>query len=713
MNIVIVATLDTKRDSAALLANTLIKDGHSVSVLNTGSLPYQPMPGLTVIEVFTEAQKKAYQLSITHREPDQTQAAVERCKVLGKERILQMYGTHTFDAVVGIGGGNGTVVAQTLMQALPAEVKKCCVSTLAPNSFNDGISYIPALTDLLGMNRILKAVLTYTAKWVVDKMDIMHPERAASSAEDGTELALDFLTQIMSSEKLGKNASKTVAITMFGNTTPCAEACFAQLVRKGYEVLGFHATGVGDGVMRWLVENDCVAAVLDLTTTALADLKYGGALAATEERYYSIGEKKLPHVIVPGCLDMINYPKGAVPAERAQNPKYDWGPFTLSRTTVADNKEMGKFLAHVANLSNGKVVVCLPRYFSKLDQPGSALYLEGANEAFRDTLKAALKPSISCIESNDVINAKVFSNLLVDQLLEMMPARKEQLFLLKYSAQPDRRQILIQMRHKIEKGEMIIGSGAGNGLNAKAQVAGGTDIIIVYNSGYFRTHGHGSLAGLMPFDNANETTFDIGRFILRQSSGKPVMAGLCAQDPGATLKELVQRTKREGYSGIQNFPTVGLIDGMHRQHLEATGMGYDKEVELVRLANQAGLLTTPYVFNVKEAEAMTAAGADILVLHFGLTISSGNCGGADTRITTSMDDSVALAKEVVKKARAINPDVIILIHGGIFDSAESYVALSTKVAGINGFYGASPFEREPAYSAIAGTVSDFRKRAKL
>ncbi|KAJ9142475.1 TIM-barrel signal transduction protein, predicted [Pleurostoma richardsiae] len=269
----------------------------------------------------------------------------------------------------------------------------------------------------------------------------------------------------------------------------------------------------------------------------------------------------------------------------------------------------------------------------------------------------------------------------------------------------DRKQILRALRDQISKGQIIIGAGAGVGLSAKFIEAGGGDLIIIYNSGRFRMAGRGSLAGLMPYGNANDVVLDMAKEVLPVVRNTPVLAGVCGTDPFCNMHIFLTQLRDLGFAGVQNFPTVGLIDGQFRANLEETGMSYEQEVDLIRLAHSMDMLTTPYVFNVEESEKMTSAGADILVAHMGLT-TSGSIGASTGK---TLDDCVKLIQEIRDAAVLINSDVIVLCHGGPIACPEdaSYVLRRTK--GVQGFYGASSMERLPVEEAIMNVTKSFKE----
>jgi predicted TIM-barrel enzyme len=270
---------------------------------------------------------------------------------------------------------------------------------------------------------------------------------------------------------------------------------------------------------------------------------------------------------------------------------------------------------------------------------------------------------------------------------------------------PAKTAILKRFRAMIKKGEPIVGGGAGTGISAKCEEVGGIDLIIIYNSGRFRMAGRGSLSGLMPYGDANAIVMDMAREVLPVVRTTPVVAGVCGTDPFRSMDRFLDEVKAAGFAGVQNFPTVGLIDGVFRANLEETGMGYGLEVEMIRLANDKGLLTTPYVFSEKDAAAMAKAGADIIVCHLGLT--TGGSIGSQTAL--KLKDCPALVDAWAAAALKIKKDAIILVHGGpVAEPADAdFVMKNTKHC--HGFYGASSMERLPVETAISEQTRAFKK----
>ncbi|ASM23697.1 phosphoenolpyruvate hydrolase family protein [Serratia marcescens] len=271
-------------------------------------------------------------------------------------------------------------------------------------------------------------------------------------------------------------------------------------------------------------------------------------------------------------------------------------------------------------------------------------------------------------------------------------------------AKNTRQELLTQFREMIARGEPIIGGGAGTGLSAKCEEAGGIDLIVIYNSGRYRMAGRGSLAGLLAYGNANDIVMDMAKEVLPVVKHTPVLAGVNGTDPFCQFDKFLNDIKAIGFSGVQNFPTVGLIDGNFRANLEETGMGYALEVDMIRLAHEKDLLTTPYVFSAEDAIAMTQAGADIIVPHMGLT-TGGNIG-AETALTLA--GCVPLINEWAQAAKRVREEVIVLCHGGPIATPEDAAYIMQHCPLVNGFYGASSMERLPTEVALTETTRQFK-----
>jgi predicted TIM-barrel enzyme len=272
-------------------------------------------------------------------------------------------------------------------------------------------------------------------------------------------------------------------------------------------------------------------------------------------------------------------------------------------------------------------------------------------------------------------------------------------------ARIERATLLKRFHTMVQEGLPIIGGGAGTGLSAKCEEAGGIDLIVIYNSGRYRMAGRGSLAGVLAYGNANEIVMEMAREVLPVVSRTPVLAGVNGTDPFCNFDHFLDQVKAVGFSGIQNFPTVGLIDGVFRSNLEETGMSYDLEVDVVRLARSKDLLTTPYVFDVDQARMMAEAGADIIVAHMGLT--TGGSIGAETAMT--LDEAANRVSEIAQAALSVRDDVVVLCHGGPISTPEDAALILRRCRQCHGFYGASSMERLPAEVALVEQTRRFKE----
>ncbi len=268
-----------------------------------------------------------------------------------------------------------------------------------------------------------------------------------------------------------------------------------------------------------------------------------------------------------------------------------------------------------------------------------------------------------------------------------------------------RTELIEKFRGMIERNEPIIGGGAGTGISAKWEEAGGIDLIVIYNSGRYRMAGRGSLAGLLAYGNANEIVKEMAMEVIPVTRDVPVLAGVNGTDPFVNWDLFFKELKDLGFAGVQNFPTVGLIDGVFRDNLEETGMGYDLEVEAIRMAHERDMFTTPYVFSSEDAIAMTGAGADIIVCHMGLTTK----GSIGARTSKTLDECVQLIDQWADAARSVRDDVIVLCHGGPIAMPEDAQYVLERCRNINGFYGASSMERLPVEVAIKAQIEKFKK----
>jgi predicted TIM-barrel enzyme len=263
---------------------------------------------------------------------------------------------------------------------------------------------------------------------------------------------------------------------------------------------------------------------------------------------------------------------------------------------------------------------------------------------------------------------------------------------------------LARLRAQLAAGRPIIGAGAGTGLSAKCAEEGGTDLIIIYNSGRYRMAGRGSLSGMMPYGDANAIVVDMAREVLPVVRETPVLAGVCGTDPFRVLPVFLEELRRIGFSGVQNFPTVGLIDGTLRAGLEETGMGYGLEVDMIRAAHGLDMLTAPYVFDPDQATAMAEAGADVLVPHMGLT-TGGTIGAATAK---TLDDAVVLVQAMHDAAKRVKPEILVLCHGGPIAEPDDAQYVLDRTEGVVGFFGASSMERLPVEVAIIDNMRRFK-----
>ena len=269
----------------------------------------------------------------------------------------------------------------------------------------------------------------------------------------------------------------------------------------------------------------------------------------------------------------------------------------------------------------------------------------------------------------------------------------------------DRTELMKKYRDMVARGEPIVGGGAGTGLSAKCEEAGGIDLIVIYNSGRYRMAGRGSLAGLMPYGDANGVVMEMAGEVLPVVKHTPVLAGVCASDPFRLMDKFLDEVKAAGFSVVQNFPTVGLIDGTFRQNLEETGMSYQLEIDMIEMAAEKDMLTTPYVFSEADAAAMAKAGADIIVVHLGLT--TGGAIGADTAVT--LEQAPDLTDRWAAAALEVNPDAVVLVHGGPVAMPEDAAFVLANTKNCHGFYGASSMERLPTEVALTEQTRKFKQ----
>ncbi|WOL03860.1 hypothetical protein Cni_G12580 [Canna indica] len=737
-----IGTADTKLDELRFLAevlrsrlaafsqdSTAFKVQVNVADVSTGSKEIESLEDFPLVS--RDAILSCYLGVEMHQQklPDDRGKAIA---IMGEALecfLRKAYEDGRFAGAIGLGGSGGTSLIAPALRSLPLGVPKMIVSTVASGQTESYIGtsdliLFPSIVDLCGINSVSRLVLSN-----------------AGAAAAGM-----IVAKFSTSDNSIQMAKKpTIGLTMFGVTTPCVSSVKDRLTKEGFETLVFHATGVGGKAMEELVREGLIQGVMDITTTEVADYIVGGIMACDSTRFDVIMEKNIPLVISVGALDMVNFgAKHTVPSTfEDRNIHVHNEQVTLMRTTVEENKEFARFIAEKMNKSSSRICICLPQNgVSALDAPGKPFYDPEATSALINELDKVIEKN----EERQVrvypnhINDPEFADALVDSFLEIaefskstsprqsvkitesQSFKKEAFsFKGKYSddrviwqtpefpdAKPEtlRRtlKILDHLRQHINKGVPIIGAGAGTGISAKFEEAGGVDLIILYNSGRFRMAGRGSLAGLLPFADANAVVLDMANEVLPVVKGVPVLAGVCATDPFRRMDYFLKQVEATGFCGVQNFPTVGLFDGTFRQNLEETGMGYGLEVEMIHKAHKLGLLTTPYAFNQDEAIAMAKAGANIIVAHMGLTTS----GSIGAKTTVTLDDSIGLVQAIADAAVGINPEVIVLCHGGPISGPREaeYILKNTK--GVHGFYGASSMERLPVEQAITNTVKEYK-----
>ncbi|XP_023003316.1 uncharacterized protein LOC111496960 [Cucurbita maxima] len=630
---------------------------------------------------------------------------------------------------IGLGGSGGTSLISSALKSLQIGIPKLIVSTVANGQTESYIGtsdliLFPSIVDVCGINSVSRVVFS-NASAAFAGMVIGRLEKSNDSPEF--------------------NEKPTVGLTMFGVTTPCVNAVKERLLKVGYECLVFHATGIGGKAMESLVREGFIQGVLDITTTEVADYLMGGVMACDSSRFDAIIEKRIPLVLSVGALDMVNFGSiDTIPSNFHGRNIYEHNKqVTLMRTTMDENKKIAKFIADKMNNSSAKVRVCLPeKGISALDAPGKPFYDPKATATLIDELQ-------KLIQSNNHrkvnvypyhINDPEFAGELVNSFLEITSKNtgscgpkmvlaetsqdlKKNSFsesnlsagrIIGYSPSdfPEKRpetsrrtrNILENLKAQMLKGVPIIGAGAGTGISAKFEEAGGVDLIVVYNSGRFRMAGRGSLAGLLPFADANAIVLEMANEVLPVVKTVPVLAGVCASDPFRRMDYFLKQVESIGFSGVQNFPTVGLFDGNFRQNLEETGMGYGLEVKMIEMAHKMGLLTTPYAFNQDEASEMAKAGADIIVAHMGLTTS----GSIGAKTALSLEESVLRVQVIADAAHRINPNVLVLCHGGPISGPTEAAFILKRTNGVHGFYGASSMERLPVEQAITSTIQEYK-----
>ncbi|KAI3969900.1 hypothetical protein MKX01_038368 [Papaver californicum] len=520
----------------------------------------------------------------------------ERCEaisIMSKTLDCFLRKTHenkTLAGVIGLGGSGGTSLISAALRSLPLGIPKFIISTVASGQ---------TMVDICGINSISRVVLSN-----------------AGAAVAG--MVVGRLLDLGDTCKMSKKP--TVGITMFGITTPCVNAVKERLETEGYEALVFHATGVGGKAMEDLVRHGSIQAVLDITTSEVADYVMGGIMPCDGSRFDAIIEKEVPSVLSIGALDVVNFgPKNSIPSKFHQrNILVHNDQISVVRTTADENKKFASFIKGLSSLDAPGKPFCDPNATTTLINELERLVVTNDNRQVK-----------RCPYH---INDATFANTLVDSFLGLL--------------------LKILKKAVIKRNSLkLIKTTKRNPFRGKV----------------------------------------------------PVLAGMCAADPFRQMDYFLKQQSL-GFVGVQNFPTVGLFDGNFRKNLEETGMGYGLDVEMIRKAHSMLLLTTPYAFNQDEAISMTKSGADIIVAHMGITTS----GSIGAKTAISLEDSVVIVQAIADAASMINPNVIILCHGGPISGPKEAEFVLKRTKGVHGFYGASSLERLPVEQAITNTIREYK-----
>ena len=600
----VVGTADTKGEELAFLAGAIADAGASVTVVDVGTRPSAVPVDVAAANVAGFHPEGA--------EPcwSATTAARPWPPWAMPSGASSRAGT-TSAGVIGIGGGGGTSIVTAGMRSLPLGLPKIMVSTLASGDVAPyvGVSDIvmmPSMTDMAGLNRIQPR---------------RPAQRRAGDRRHGGAPA---------PAAAGKPA---LGLTMFGVTTPCVTA-IAEALRADYDCLVFHATGTGGRTMEKLADSGLLAGVIDITTTEVCDLLFGGVLAATEDRFGAIARTGIPYVGSVGALDMVNF----------------WAPETVPESFRGPPALPPQSQCH-ADAHDGRGMPSDRRLDRRAPQSPARVRCASSSrrKAFRRSTRrrrlrrSRRRPRPLRGDRGDAEAGRQPqgpASAAAHQRSCLRRGRRRGLPRhrpLRGARMPSipRQEILEKFRRMIAEGIPIVGGGAGTGLSAKAEEAGGIDLIIIYNSGRYRMAGRGSAAGLLAYGNANEIVREMAVEVLPVVRHTPVLAGVNGTDPFVLMPRFLAELKEMGFSGVQNFPTIGLFDGEMRQSFEETGMGFALEVDMIAAAHALDLLTTPYVFNPDEARAMTEAGADIVVAHMGVTTGGSigaTCGQVARRL---------------------------------------------------------------------------------
>ncbi|VAI85741.1 unnamed protein product [Triticum turgidum subsp. durum] len=723
MEVLCIGTADTKLEELLFLATCLRSSLAAsasvpkvkvsiVDVSTTKTVPTQDSEDIAVIA--RDTVLSCYPDSSQQDLPDDRGEAIALMSKALQSFLKNRYEAGTLVAAVGLGGSGGTALIAPALRSLPLGVPKLIVSTVAsgntaPYVGTSDLVLFPSVVDICGINSVSRVILSNAASAVAG---MVYGILMASNESDETDTKL------------------TVGITMFGVTTQCANAVKDRLNKEGYETLVFHATGVGGKAMEELVRGGFIQGVLDITTTEVADYIVGGIMACDETRFDAAIDKKIPLVLSVGALDMVNFgAHDTIPAAFLDRKIHIHNEqISLMRTTLEENKKFAQFIADKLNKSLSTVTVCLPQKgISAIDAPGMPFYdpearqvkllpyhindPEFANALVDAFLSMDIKASSAITQKNNMVLPKQDTNekesssgqktsdssIIWRPPMDFPDARPETL--------QKTKSILHKLKQQIGEGIPVIGAGAGTGISAKFEEAGGVDLIVLYNSGRFRMAGRGSLAGLLPFADANAIVLEMANEVLPVVKEVPVLAGVCATDPFRRMDHFLKQLEAIGFCGVQNFPTVGLFDGNFRQNLEETGMGYSMEVEMISRAHSMGFLTTPYAFNPEEGASMAKAGAHIVVAHMGLTTA----GSIGAKTAATLDDSVARVQAIADAAVGVNPDIIVLCHGGPISGPREAEFILKNTNRVHGFYGASSMERLPVEQAITNTMKEYKR----
>ena len=666
--LLVVGTADTKGSELHYVAEVIRERGLNPVVIDVGTTPHESPPGaVPPDEVATHHPDGAGAVR-----SDDRGVAVAAMAV-----ALDAYVRSRSDVsgIIGIGGSGGTALITPAMQSLPVGVPKVMVSTVASGNVAPyvgaaDIAMMYSITDVAGLNRISRVVLGNAANAVAGMAASPVPPSAADLPAAG--------------------------LTMFGVTTPLVTRLVEALAGR-YDPLVFHATGTGGRSMEKLVGSGLITAVLDMTTTEVADLLVGGVFPAGQDRLDVVAQTGVPYVGSCGALDMVNFGARPTVPERfsdAPVPRAQPGGDVDAHDPGGERRHRGVHRRQAQRLRRSGPLPPARGWCVRARRTGTGVLGPGGRRRLvrhdRGAGRADGRPPRRAV-------CPQHHGSRVRRSGHGRIRRGD-------GAMSRRAAILERFAGMIERRIPIVGGGAGTGLSAKWEEAGGIDLIVIYNSGRYRMAGRGSLAGLLAYGNANEIVVDMAREVLPVVKHTPVLAGVNGTDPFYLPAVFLGELRDLGFAGVQNFPTVGLIDGVFRQNLEETGMGYGLEVEMIAAARELDLLTTPYVFSADDAAAMTEAGADIIVCHLGLT--TGGSIGAET--AKSLDDCVTLIDEWTAAARQVRDDVIVLCHGGpIAEPADAEYVLR-RADRLHGFYGASSMERLPVEQALKAQTEAFK-----